>query len=181
MTTIPHPTTTVQFDAALRGLAERARTRYAGEAGRLDRGLVIALNGGVSLKADGTALVSSTRDDEVFYIVRDGQCDCPDHGRAPGCRCKHRFAVFLVKRATQQVAQQAVRYFATYTDPAGEAHQGIATQTGQGWLFVSEDGLEPLFASSRSLVFEGRCDIANAKRAEEESAGGLAAIVCGYG
>lgn len=103
------------LDATLRTLAAQARTRYAGEAARIDRGLVIALGGGVTLKADA-ALVSSQQGDEVFYIVRDGHCDCPDFPRAPGGRCKHRFAVCLVKRALKQEHEaQAVRYFATYT------------------------------------------------------------------
>src|SRR5262245_61647227 len=145
MTTVPDitaPVNTVQFDAALRGLAERARTRYAGEAARIDRGLCLALNGHVTLHDDGTASVRSGKDAEIVYHV-NGHCDCPDAQRAPEGRCKHKWAKCFVKRATQQLAAQ--RYFATYTAPDGEAHQGIATQTGQGWLFVSDDGLDPLF------------------------------------
>lgn len=165
MATIPETTTTVQFDTALRTLAARACERYAGEAARIDRGLVIALNGGVTLKADGCALVSSARDNELFYIVRDGHCDCPDFARAPGGRCKHRFAVCLVKKATQQ--QAARRFFATYTAPDGTDHQGIATRTGQGWLFVAEDGLEPLFASSRALTLCGQVDLADGQLADD--------------
>ena len=189
MATLPESTATVQFDTTLRTLAAQARTRYAGEQARIDRGLVIALNGGVTLQADGAglergvvfarnggvtlqadgaALVSSQRDDEVFYIVRDGQCDCPDFSRAPGGRCKHRFAVCLVKRVQQQVREaQTVRHYALYTAPDGTAHDGIATQTGQGWLFVAEDGMDPLFASHAALVLYGLVDLADAALADD--------------
>jgi hypothetical protein len=163
MATIPETTTTVQFDATLRTLAEAAHARYAGEAARIDRGLVIALNGGVTLHQDGTASVQSCSNTEVVYHVAHGTCDCPDFQRAPGGRCKHRFAVCLVKKAQRQ----AVRHYALYTAPDGTAHDGIATQTGQGWLFVAEDGLDPLFASSAALVLYGQVDIAEAALAHD--------------
>ena len=69
-------------------------------------------------------------------------------------------------------AQARTRYFATYTAPDGEEHAGIATQTGQGWLFVAEDGLEPLFASSRSLMLCGQVDLADGQLADDTRAGG---------
>lgn len=144
MATIPETLTTVQFDHALRTLAAQAAARYAGEQARLDRGLVLALNGHVTLHADGTASVRSGRDAEVVYTV-NGHCDCPDASRAPDGRCKHRWAKCLVKRANQ-----AAQYYTTTTDAQG-------------------------------LVLGGHRATADAKRAEEEAAGGLAAIVCGYG
>jgi hypothetical protein len=144
MATIPQTLTTVQFDTALRTLADQARTRYAGEAARIDRALVIALNGGVTLHADGTASVQSCSNADVVYHVAAGICDCPDFARAPGGRCKHRFSVCLVKKA-----QKAAAYYTTTTDTQG-------------------------------LVCGGHRATADAKRAEEEAAGGLVAIVCGY-
>lgn len=160
MTTVPETTTPVQSGATLRALADRARARYAGEASSIHRGLVMALDGGVTLKEDGAALVSRTRDDEVFFIVRDGHCDCQGVRRAPAGRCPHVWAACLVRQAQRP----PVRYFATYTAPDGAEHAGIATQTAQsGWLFVAEDGLEPLFASSRSLLLCGRVDLADAQ------------------
>lgn len=147
MATIPDTTqavNTVQFDTTLRTLAAAARTRYAGEAARIDRALVIALNGGVTLHADGSADVQSCSNAEVVYHVAHGACDCPDFGRAPGGRCKHRFAVCLVKKA-----QRAAEYYTTTTDTQG-------------------------------LVCGGHRATADAKRAEEEAAGGLVAIICGY-
>src|SRR6266705_152326 len=77
MQTIPETTTTVNFDAALRLGAAQATCRYAGEAARIDRGLVLALNGHVTLQPDGTALVTSAKDTEIVYTV-NGHCDCPD-------------------------------------------------------------------------------------------------------
>lgn len=101
MATVTQPCTTVQFDTALRTLAAQAATRYAGEAARIERGLVIALNGGVTLQADGTARVQSQCNAEVVYAV-NGHCDCKDaaHG-APDGRCKHRWAKTLTSRASR--------------------------------------------------------------------------------
>jgi hypothetical protein len=106
----------LQRDTTLRQLAAQATTRYAGEKARIDRALVIALNHGVTVHADGTADVQSASDPEVVYHVAHGTCDCPDFERAPGGRCKHRFAVCLVKKATAQI-QQAAQYY-TSTTPA---------------------------------------------------------------
>lgn len=172
MQTIPESHATVQFDTALRTLAAQARTRYPGEAGRLDRGLCLALNGAVTLHEGGSADVQSASDPEIVYHV-NGHCDCPDAQRAPEGRCKHRWAKCLVKKATAQ----GERYFATYYDPTGEGHQGIATRTGSGWLFVAEDGLDPFFAARASLVLGGNVAIYEAQR---EADGDLVRKVCGY-
>ena len=177
MTKVAESATTVQFDATLRTLAARATERYAGEAGRIEKALVIALNHGVTLLPDGTALVTSQSDPEVVYEVRNGQCDCPDFSRAPDGRCKHRFSVCFVKKALKSDAN-APRYFATYYAPDGEAHQGVATATGHGWLFVADDGLEPLFASTHALALGGNVALYEAQRAAD---GDLVRKVCGYG
>lgn len=91
--------TDAERDAALRTLAAQATTRYAGEQLRISKGLVIALNGGVTLQADGLALVTSQTDGEVVYTV-NGSCECQDaaHGATEG-RCKHRWAKTLTVRA----------------------------------------------------------------------------------
>jgi hypothetical protein len=176
MTTIHETSNTIQFDTALRQMAAKARTRYAGEAARIDRGLVLALNGGVTLHEGGSASVQSSSNAEVVYTV-NGHCDCPDASRAPEGRCKHRWSKALVKKASGL----ARRYFATYSAPDGTDHQGIATETPLGWHFVPEDGGEPIYASTHALVLGGNVKVATAKRAEEEAAGGLVAAVCrGY-
>jgi hypothetical protein len=140
---VAQSTTTVQFDTALRTLAAQATSRYAGEKARIDRGLVLALNGHVTIHQDGTASVQSGTDAEVVYTV-NGQCDCPDVARAPEGRCKHRWAKCLVKRA-----MQAAQYYASTTPAQG-------------------------------LVLGGHKATADAKRAEEEAAGGLVAILCNH-
>ncbi len=89
----------VARDAALRTLAAAATERYAGEQVRISKGLVIALNHGATLQADGTATVQSQTEPELVYTV-NGHCDCPDatHG-APDGRCKHRWAKTFSVRA----------------------------------------------------------------------------------
>ena len=78
----------------------------------------------------------------------------------------------LRTRTAQAREAQAVRYFAMYTAPDGDTHDGIATQTGQGWLFVAEDGLDPLFASSAALVLYGQVDLAEAALAHDTRVAG---------
>ena len=105
MSTVTQPQTTSNLDDHLYTLAAQARTRYAGEHARIDRGLVLALNGAVAIReADGAALVQSASDPEIAYEVHQGHCDCPDFERAPEGRCKHRWAVCLVKKATKAAA-----------------------------------------------------------------------------
>jgi hypothetical protein len=134
----------LQRDTTLRQLAAQATTRYAGEKARIDRGLVLALNGHVTLHQDGTASVQSGTDAEVVYHVAHGTCDCPDASRATEGRCKHRWAKCLVKRA-----MQAGAYY-TSTTPA------------------------------QGLVLGGHKATADAKRAEEDAAGGLVALICNH-
>jgi hypothetical protein len=70
-----------------------------------------------------------------------------------------------------------IRHYAQYTDQAA-----IATLVPGGYMLRLEDGTRKLAAhNDPQLILLGRCDIADAKRAEEEAAGGLAAIICGYG
>lgn len=191
MQTVAHSSTEVTFDAALRTLADQARTRYPAEAGRISRGHLLALNGHVTLQPDGTALVTSAKDPAVQYQV-NGHCDCYDASRAPAGHCKHVWAKVLVKRAVSLLAAQActptrscepepVKWYATYTRPDGESVQGIATHTPLGYLFAADDGSEYGYMSTAALVLGGNVAIAEAKRAEEEAAGGLVALVCGYG
>lgn len=186
---IAETTSTVEFDVALHAAAKQARTRYAGESKRIDKGLVIALNGGVTFLPDGTAQVQSASDAEVVYHVAAGTCDCPDFTRAPDGRCKHRYAACLMKRAQKALAEQAriaalaadtSRYYASYTDPAGCAHAGTVLRTPSGWLFWADDGGEPLYAATQALTLGGNVAIAKGKRDEEEARGGLVPLVCGY-
>ena len=141
---VAETTNTVQFDTMLRQLATQATARYAGEKARIDRGLVLALNGHVTRNADGSADVLSGSGAEVAYHVAHGACDCPDVTRAPDGRCKHRWAACLVKRA-----EQAGAYY-TSTTPA------------------------------QGLVLGGHKVTADAKRAEEDAAGGLVGCICNH-
>ena len=89
------------FDRLLRQAATMLRTYYPGEDSRLGRGLELALNNAVRLgwaHGEPTAQVDSSTDREVYYTIKDTHCDCPDQS-APGGRCKHRFAVALMRMA----------------------------------------------------------------------------------
>lgn len=169
----PQPVWTVtQFDAALRCAASRATAKYAGEQPRIDRGLVIALNDGVCLtycgvlRADGSATVQSASDTEVVYTVTREGCECKDSVRAPEGRCKHKWAVALVKKAQQLVREASTQtYYATYYAPSGEAIPGIATRDAGSrcTLFVPEDGGEPVYPAPEALCLGGLVALADAQ------------------
>jgi hypothetical protein len=80
MGTVHETSTSVQFDTALRSLAAQATTRYAGEKARIDRGLVLALNGHVthSRQALGSALAGA------FSFQVSGRGPAPAYSRKNG-------------------------------------------------------------------------------------------------
>jgi hypothetical protein len=161
------PTHTIAFDTALRAAAALARTRYPGEAARIDRGLTLALNGHVTFDADGTCQVRSEKDAEVQYRVTGG-CDCRDAStRAPGARCKHRWAKCVVKKAytLQDATPAPVRYYATYYPPIGGQVDGMAEATPYGYLFCGDDGEEPQYVSETALALGGDVALVEAQRA----------------
>lgn len=160
MTTVTQTQTVAQFDHALRTLAARAKTRYPDEQARIDRGLVLALNGHVTLHADGTARVQSGSDAEVVYTV-NGCCDCADAQRAPAGKCKHRYAKALVKRALQPTHTR-VAYHATYQ---GQHGQAIRDEFGSVYFHGDDDQMTPLFdTDAPALLLAGRVDLAADQR-----------------
>ena len=68
-----------------------------------------------------------------------------------------------------------LRYHATYGDLCG-----IATRVIGGYLFHLDttQATRVVSISDPALVLLGRCDLADASRAADEAAGGLAARVC---
>ena len=94
------------IDTAIKQAAACAREKYAGEEKRIDKGLVIALNGQVTLCPDGTAQVRSDRDPEVFYTLRSTFCECPDWNNAPQGRCKHRWGAYFTRLAQAALAME---------------------------------------------------------------------------
>lgn len=137
METVPQNAAARNFDTILRTLAVQALSRYAGESARIERGLLIALNGGVTLHTDGTALVRSQSDAEVVYHV-NGHCDCPDATRATEGRCKHRWAKQLVKRAIDQAEQATPSTKAYYAHMYNES--GILSKVGGTIYFIPDCG-----------------------------------------
>jgi hypothetical protein len=149
--------TITQFDADLRALTEKAKTRYPGEETRIERGLLLALNGHVELLPDGTATIRSGKDAEVVYTITGARgCDCPDAQRHADAVCKHSWARALVKKAQRP----RVAYRATYQGAPGQA---IRDEQLRVW-FQSDatDQVTRLYDHDRpNLQLHGRVDIAN--------------------
>jgi hypothetical protein len=160
MATIPQTTYTEQhtlaFDAALRNA--RAQLPRTADATRADRGLVLALNGHVSLHSTTEAHVTSGTDAEMVYHVHArGGCDCPDGARRllemaelpPVQRaCKHWHAAALVGMAHVNLAlkgyvpeaAQGVWYPAVSLEEQWFGHSGYATENADGsWWFTFAD------------------------------------------
>jgi hypothetical protein len=74
---------------------------------------------------------------------------------------------------------QAVTHYAYLGDIYGTAE----LLNGSGYLFRAEGERKATLVSYKDpeLVLLGRCDLAHAQRAADNAAGGLAALVCGYG
>ena len=74
---------------------------------------------------------------------------------------------------------QSIAHYATY----GDVHGTAELLNGSGYLFRAEGERKAALVSYKDpeLVLLGRCDLADAQRAADDAAGGLAALVCGYG
>src|SRR3990167_2136185 len=121
---------------ALTDAAACAKAKYHAEVVRIERGLVLAQDGHVTLLADQhIAIVRSQARPGVEYIV-NGSCSCHDFSRAPGGKCKHRYGYWLMRRAKELLKR---RYNATYFHFDGETLQGIAEQRDDGIYFCPDD------------------------------------------
>ena len=74
---------------------------------------------------------------------------------------------------------QGLTHYAYYGDREGTAE----LVNGTSYLFREAGQRKATLVSYKdpALVLLGRCDLADAQRAADEAAGGLAALVCGYG
>jgi hypothetical protein len=74
---------------------------------------------------------------------------------------------------------QGITHYAYYGDVYGQAE----LLNGSGYLFRAEGERKATLISytDPALTMLGRCDLADAQRTADDAAGGLAALVCGYG
>ncbi len=153
------------FDTALRTLAAQATTRYPGEQARIDKALLLALQGQVTLHTDGTATVQSGSNATMRYTVRQGACECYDFSHAPDGRCKHVWSRCLVRKAQKLVpipTTTRVAFHATYKGTHGQA---IRDEQGRVWFLSDDDALVELFDADRpNLQLHGRIDVAAFQR-----------------
>jgi hypothetical protein len=65
----------------------------------------------------------------------------------------------------------------------GELYGTAELLNGSGYLFRQDGKRKAALVSYKDskLTLLGRCDLADAQRAADDAAGGLAALVCGYG
>lgn len=163
-----------KLDLALLVCTKRAKDAYPGERSRIERGLGIALSEDIEWIGAHEALIWSS-DRKRQYRV-NGHCECVDAQFAHEGRCKHRWAKALMGKALKEMLDMA-QWYAQYEAPDGSLHMGTATMTTKGWLFIPDDGSEPLYASQASLTLGGNVGIMTA---EQEANPDLVAKVCGY-
>jgi hypothetical protein len=74
---------------------------------------------------------------------------------------------------------QAITHYAYY----GELYGTAELLNGSGYLFRADGERKATLVSytDPNLVLLGRVDLVDTKRAADDAAGGLAALVCGYG
>ena len=171
MATIPQTYTadhTLAFDAALRDA--RAQLPRTADAARADRGLVLGLNGAVSLESDTLALVRSGREAEVVYTVSRWSCECYDSRRRLEQRtddttplghywCKHQYAVALMGLAHVELqakgyvpASEEVWYPAVSLEEWAYGVGGWAQEQADGsYWFEPREGRPGWYTDSLSL------------------------------
>lgn len=177
MSTIPQTTFsaqhTVAFDQALRDA--RTQLPRTADARRADKGLVLALNGAVTLESDTLALVRSGSDAEVVYRVHSrGGCDCPDSTRrraqqpdAPAGQtaCKHHLAAILQAMATLNLAVKGYQpealgeewFPAVSLEEQWYGFSGSATEVESGlWWFCFADWSGGFYTDVTSLELWNR-------------------------
>lgn len=91
-----------------------ALEKFPDEKGRITRGLNLVLKGNVTLHNLQGEIIASVLSDtgRQTYIVRKEACSCVDHNsKAPERRCKHRYAVWLIRKALKIMQQSH------YVDP----------------------------------------------------------------
>jgi hypothetical protein len=81
--------------------------------------------------------------------------------------------VHMIREVGAQPPRDGERWNATYTNPAKQDIHGVVMWLKpQGmWLFVPDDGGEPLYAAERSLHRHGQIDIADAQYKEDKDKG----------
>ena len=86
-------------------------------------------------------------------------------------------ATVLDIRTTRK--SQTITHYAYY----GDRHGTAELLNGSGYLFREEGQRKATLVSYKdpALMLLGRCDLADAQYAADDQAGGLAALVCGYG
>lgn len=176
MATIPQTFSadhTLAFDAALR--TARTQLPRTADAARADRGLVLALNGAVTLASPTEAHVTSGSDAEVVYHVHSrGGCDCPDGQHrleqmpdaAPGVRgCKHWYGAVLTAMAHLNLALKGyqpealgeVWYPAVSLTEEWYGFSGAATEVESGlWWFCFADWSGGFYCSTSDLELYNR-------------------------
>jgi hypothetical protein len=89
--------------SALSEVYATASDAYPEEQERIARGFKLAAYGHVQESANGYLVLASKGTGQ--YAVGRGVCDCPDFRRAKMNRCKHRWAVALLRRAVRLQAE----------------------------------------------------------------------------
>src|SRR5919199_978630 len=87
---------------SIRTLVTKGKQHRPELASRLERAAMIVLFRTIQVAdaAHHEYRVESESEQGRYYRV-NGQCSCADYGRAPGHFCKHRLAVALVERASE--------------------------------------------------------------------------------
>ena len=93
-----HDTFTPQFVQAVLAAIPVCRAKFPGEDARIHRGALLVVDGAVTTTCHETSVASGTTDGKKYLV--NTHCGCEDATRrAPGGRCKHMFAKWLMHRA----------------------------------------------------------------------------------
>ena len=97
---LPDSPAKTAFREAVEAVADRARAKLPELNTRVDKAVLLVLNGDVSINANGEGTVASQSNGHSVYAVGKGEfCSCLDHPKAVKGLCKHILSYHIFTRA----------------------------------------------------------------------------------
>ena len=117
---LPDSPARTAFREAVEAVADRARAKLPELHTRVDKAVLLVLNGDVSINANGEGTVASQSNGHVVYAVGKGDgCSCKDHPKAVKGLCKHilSYRIFTRARALAREKLATLDAEASKTEP----------------------------------------------------------------
>src|SRR5262245_59320154 len=130
---LPNSPVRTAFREAVEVIADKARAKLPELNTRVDKAVLLVLNGDVSVNANGEGTVASQSNGHEVYAVGKGEfCGCKDHPKAVKGLCKHilSYHIFTRGRALAREKLVALDAEASKTEPLPTLQPAPAVSSG---------------------------------------------------